>query len=250
MKKHLGWFYGRLAKASVPKASSSEWSEVLPKAVLAPDLPVPKRSKVRLRDVTINDGLHWHGLMVVNPLAPKMQTSLDLHINGNLRKYLVGSIRTIGVTPITHTPEYVTGYGLKSLKDRFSTDEIVIFPRSVSELPSDGPDPRKGPRAKIDDAFPADSPLDRERKTMMRLWAAKNRFTAPVVMYMGGAPNHSVAIWHGPCLSSGVSPQPARGNWPFSVAGPQLLPLGVGAYTWSLCPRPLKPNQCTERRPA
>jgi hypothetical protein len=145
MKKHLGWFYGRLAKASVPKASSSEWSEVLPKAVLAPDLPVPKRSKVRLRDVTINDGLHWHGLMVVNPLAPKMQTSLDLHINGNLRKYLVGSIRTIGVTPITHTPEYVTGYGLKVLKNRFSTDEIVIFPRAVSELPTNGPNPRNGP---------------------------------------------------------------------------------------------------------
>jgi hypothetical protein len=63
MKTHLGWFYGRLAKASVPKASSPEWSEFLPKIVPAPDLPVPKHSKQRLRDVTINDGLHWHGLM-------------------------------------------------------------------------------------------------------------------------------------------------------------------------------------------
>jgi hypothetical protein len=62
-----------------------------------------------------------------------------------LGKYLVGSIREIDVKPITHEPEYVTGYGLKSLKTRFSTDEIVIFPRSVSELPSNGPDPRKGP---------------------------------------------------------------------------------------------------------
>ena len=64
MKKHLHWFYGRLAKASVPKASSPKWSEFLPKVVLAPDLPVPKHSKQMLRDVTINDGLHWHGLMV------------------------------------------------------------------------------------------------------------------------------------------------------------------------------------------
>src|ERR1700689_4560031 len=39
MKKHLGWFYGRLAKASVPKPSSAKWSASLPKAVLAPDLP-------------------------------------------------------------------------------------------------------------------------------------------------------------------------------------------------------------------
>jgi hypothetical protein len=145
MKKHLGWFYGRLAKASVPKASSPEWTEFLPKVVLAPDLPVPKHSKVQLKDVTINDGLHWHGLALVSPFAPKLKTSLDDHINRNLRKYLVGSIRTIDVKPITFTPEYITGYGLKSLKSRFSTDEIVIFPRAVSELPSNGPDPREGP---------------------------------------------------------------------------------------------------------
>jgi hypothetical protein len=145
MKKHLGWFYGRLANASVPKASSPKWSEFLPKIVLAPDLPVPKRSRQRLRDVTINDGIHWHGLMVVNPLAPKMRGPLDAHINGNRHKYLVGSIREIDVIPITHTPEYLTGYGLKSLKSRFSPDEIVIFPRAVSELPANGPDPRKAP---------------------------------------------------------------------------------------------------------
>jgi hypothetical protein len=95
--------------------------------------------------VTINDGLHWHGLALVNPLALKLQARLDEHIKANLGKYLVGSTREIDVKPITHEPEYVTGYGLKSLKTRFSTDEIVIFPRSVSELPSSGPDPRKGP---------------------------------------------------------------------------------------------------------
>jgi hypothetical protein len=145
MKKHLGCFYGRLAKASVPKASSPKWSEFLPKIVLAPDLPVPKHSKQRLRDVTINDGLHWHGMALVNPFAPKLQARLDDHIKANLRKYLVGSIRTIHVKPITFTPENVTGYSLKSLKNRFSTDEIVIFPRSVSELPAKGPGPRKGP---------------------------------------------------------------------------------------------------------
>ena len=145
MKKHLGWFYGRLAKASVPKASSSEWSEFLPKVVLAPDFPVPKRSKSNLRDVTINNGLHWHGLMLVNPLAPKIQEPLDLHIRQNPRKYLAGSIREIDVKRITYTPEYLTGYGLKSLKNRFSIDEIVIFPRTVSELPAKGPDPRQGP---------------------------------------------------------------------------------------------------------
>jgi hypothetical protein len=109
------------------------------------ELPVPKRSKVRLRDVTINDGLHWHGLMVVNPFVMKLRGPLDLYIRRTLEKYLVGSIREIGITAITYTPEYVTAYGLKALKNRFSTDEIVIHPRTVSELPTNGPDPRKGP---------------------------------------------------------------------------------------------------------
>jgi len=96
--------------------------------------------------VTINDGLHWHGLVLVNPLAPKLPGKLDVHINENLRKYLVRSIRTIGVEPITHDPEYVTGYGMKGLKrSSFFEDEILIFPRTVSELPTKGPDPRKGP---------------------------------------------------------------------------------------------------------
>jgi hypothetical protein len=89
MKQHIGWCYGRLAKNSVPKASHPIWSEFLPKVILAPDFPVSKRSKVRLRDVTINDGLHWHGLVLVNPLASKLPGNLDVHINENSRKYLV-----------------------------------------------------------------------------------------------------------------------------------------------------------------
>jgi hypothetical protein len=137
MRKHLGWFYGRLAKASVPKASSPKWSGFLPKAVLAPDFPVPKNSKQKLRDVTINDGLHWHGLILVNPFALKLPGNLDVHIKENWKKYLVGSIRKISVEPITHDPVYVTGYGMKGLKRRsFFEDEILIFPRTVSELPA------------------------------------------------------------------------------------------------------------------
>jgi hypothetical protein len=140
MKKHLGWFYGRLAEASVPKASSPRWSSFLPRAVLSPDLPVFKYEKQQLRDVTINNGLHWHGPVLVNPLAPKLPGNRDVHINENLGKYLVGSIRTIGVEPITNDPVYVTGYGMKGLKrSTFSEDDVLIFPRTVSELPSNGP---------------------------------------------------------------------------------------------------------------
>jgi len=65
--------------------------EFLPNVVLAPDLPVPKRSKVQLRDVTVNTGPQWHGLALINPLAPKLQARLDTHINGNLSNSRVTS---------------------------------------------------------------------------------------------------------------------------------------------------------------
>ena len=114
--------------------------------ILAPDYPVPKRSKAQLQDVTINNGLHWHGLALINPLAPKFCEPLDVHISGNLGKYLCGNIREIDVKPVTHRPEYVTGYGMKGLKrSPFSNDDILIFPRSVSELPTNETDLRKGP---------------------------------------------------------------------------------------------------------
>jgi hypothetical protein len=130
-------FYGRLAKASVPKASSPKWASFLPKLIVAPDRPIHKRSKQQLRDATINNGIHWHGLALVNPLTPKLHVPLNLHIKANRDNYLVGSIQEIDVELITHRPRYVTGYGLKGLKRvEFETDDVLIFPRCINELPT------------------------------------------------------------------------------------------------------------------
>jgi hypothetical protein len=137
MKTHLGWFYGRLAKACVPKASSQQWASFLPKLIVAPDLPIPKRAKPKLREVTINGGVHWHGLALVHPLTPRLHVPLTLHIKANLSSYLVGSIREIDVRLITHRPQHVTEYGLKGLKRiPFGEDTLIVFPRSISELPT------------------------------------------------------------------------------------------------------------------
>jgi hypothetical protein len=113
MKKRLGWFYGRLAKASVPKPKNRRWKGLLPKAVLAPDFPVFKHSKQRIKEVTINNGLHWHGLVLMHEFAPNISEPLDVHIRKNLDKYLVKGLRQIDVKPITHEPGYVTDYALR-----------------------------------------------------------------------------------------------------------------------------------------
>ena len=137
MKKSLTWFYGRLAKASVPKPSSQKWSQFLPKVILTPDLPVPKRSLQKLKDVTINNGIHWHGLALINPLTPKLALPLHLHIEINLAKFMVRSIIDIHVEPIIHTPRPVTQYGKKGIKKiEFEYEDVLIFPRCVSELPT------------------------------------------------------------------------------------------------------------------
>jgi hypothetical protein len=130
-------FYGRLAKASVPKASSPKWSGFLPRVIVAPDLPISRRSKRGPRDVTINNGTHWHGLALVNPVTSKLNITLDLHIKTNVPRYRAGSIEEIDVSLITHRPRHVTSYGMKGLKRvEFETDDVLIFPRSVSELPT------------------------------------------------------------------------------------------------------------------
>ena len=137
MKKHLAWFYGRLAKASVPKASSPKWSVFLPKVIIAPDLPVCRRSKRHSKDVTINNGIHWHGLALVNPVTPSLDVPLDLHISANLTKYCVGSIKEIDARMITHRARHVASYGMKGLKrGLFDDDDILLFPKLISELPT------------------------------------------------------------------------------------------------------------------
>jgi hypothetical protein len=153
MKEQLGWFYGRLAKASVPRPSQEKWSAFLPRAILVPDFPVFKNERQSLREITINNGLHWHGLVVQPPLPrrPKLQEDLDTHVMGNLHRYLVGNIRRIDVVPIKERPQYVTGYGMKALtKGRISQDEVLIFPRSVGELPTNQPIRAAGERPTYD----------------------------------------------------------------------------------------------------
>ena len=71
MHQHLeNRWYGRLATRTVRKPRSPVWAPYLPKGIFVPDLPVPKRSKQSLRDVSTNDGLHMHGIVSSQPLGP------------------------------------------------------------------------------------------------------------------------------------------------------------------------------------
>jgi hypothetical protein len=131
----LRW-YGRLATRTVRKTRSPAWIPFLPKGIFVPDLPVPKRSKQDIRDVSTNDGLHMHGIVVANRTR-KLPETLDVHFEENLGTYLTSKLRYIDVERITHDVLYVTDYGMKGLKrPTFSEDDILVLPRSLSELPN------------------------------------------------------------------------------------------------------------------
>jgi hypothetical protein len=129
-----GW-YGRLVTRTVRNPRSANSNDLLPKALLVPDYPVPKRLKKTLRQVSINDGMHWHGLVLAIRIGTRLQEPLDVHFREHGPTYYTKELRYINVKPVTYTPEYITGYGMKSVKSsRISGDDILIFPRHISEL--------------------------------------------------------------------------------------------------------------------
>jgi hypothetical protein len=139
MEREILRWYGRLATRSVRKPRSPQWAPLLPKGIFVPDLPVFKRSKQDLRDVVINDGLHVHGIVVANRLG-RISEPLDEHFSKNLEKYLTGNLRHIDVEHITHMAKYVTSYAMKGLKrPMFSPDQILVLPKTLSELPDQKP---------------------------------------------------------------------------------------------------------------
>ena len=139
MHQQLERWYGRLATRIIRKPRSPVWAPLLPKGIFVPDLPVPKRSKQDIRDVSINDGLHMHGVVVANRWG-RLRETLDVHFEEDLRTYLTRKLRHVDVQRITRRAEYVTEYALKSLKrPTFSEDDILVLPRGLSELPGRRP---------------------------------------------------------------------------------------------------------------
>jgi hypothetical protein len=88
------------------------------------------------KEVTINHGLHWHGLVLAARIGTRLQERLDAHFREKKDAYSAPQLHHIDVQRMTRDPEYLTDYGMKALKrTRFSGDDILSFPRTVSELP-------------------------------------------------------------------------------------------------------------------
>jgi hypothetical protein len=121
-------------------SKSPAGSKRLPILIAFPDFPIQKRKRkppARLLDVRINDGLHFHGIMLVN-IDSRLKVRLDMHVGEHYQRYVRpgDALKRIHIQPIADpTAKPATGYALKSLKWRIpDTDRIFIRPKALSEL--------------------------------------------------------------------------------------------------------------------
>jgi hypothetical protein len=132
----------RVYRSLVPQVERSPRSPAgrrrVPILLAFPDYSQHWIKSADLLDVTINDGLHFHGIMLVN-VDSRLKVRLDMHFREHYARYVRSGdvLRRIHIQPIDEsTAKTAVGYGFKALEWRIpDTDRILIRPRAVSELP-------------------------------------------------------------------------------------------------------------------
>jgi hypothetical protein len=109
----------------------------LPVLIACADLPVAKREKRALREVTINGGLHYAGVLLVPPQS-RLRVTAQQHFAERAELYLGGRRRLdrIDVRPVESDPARVVDYVMKSCtRGRLAYDNsVLVLPRARGEL--------------------------------------------------------------------------------------------------------------------
>ncbi len=136
MKKEIYRVNSKLVTRFDREPRSEAGFNRLPRMMLFPDLPVYKRKKRSLNDVSINDGLHYGGIALTPPIS-RFSTTLDAYFDEHEQEYVNQNLDRIYVEPIISDADYVADYVAKSIKRAtVSEDDIVILPRAISEMPA------------------------------------------------------------------------------------------------------------------
>jgi hypothetical protein len=136
MQEEITKFYEKLATRAVRKPRSEKWVHLLPRGVFFPDVPGYKKSFYNITEVAINDGVHFHGIMVATQEG-RLKEPLHLHLGRKRKLYVRGTIYRIDAERITSDAPFVTDYSGKAIKRRrFSNDQVLLLPRTVARLPA------------------------------------------------------------------------------------------------------------------
>ena len=133
--REIEHFYTTLITRVTRRPNRRADVERCPRLFALPDLP-RRGSKSFLDDVTVNDGLHFHGVLLL-PTRSRLRCGLGEHVAANRGLYLGshGKLRDIHTGEITSDPGRVADYVFKPWKrnPEFG-DRHVVLPRSRSEL--------------------------------------------------------------------------------------------------------------------
>jgi hypothetical protein len=136
MHEEITTFYRKFVTRVVREPRLAKNADLLPSGVFFPDGVAYKRRKQALRDVTVNDGLHMHGVVVI-PGNSRLKVSFDEHVGEHRSMYETQKMYRIDVMPIDPRIVYTTGYAGKALKTpRFMEDDVLILPQTSQELES------------------------------------------------------------------------------------------------------------------
>ncbi len=136
MTREIERVYAKVLTRIVRNPNSNSGAELCPFWLACPDWPVPKSNKDHFNDLAINDGLHFHVLVLIPPTT-RMVEQFNLHIASHQQLYAPpgSALARIDVVTIRETPEVAARYILKSLeRGRIDAGEIFVLPRSRSEL--------------------------------------------------------------------------------------------------------------------
>jgi hypothetical protein len=137
MRKEIESFYVVLLSDVVRRPRRASHLVNLPQLIAIPDRPISRHvSTYRLSDARPNDGVHFHAFIAI-PQVSRLKEDLIAHIQQNEMRYRgnQGKIMKIDVRPVANLDGRLVDYTFKHIKRRsFSLDDILILPRSQSEL--------------------------------------------------------------------------------------------------------------------
>lgn len=114
------------------------YGAIHPTFIGCPDFPVRKYQKKSLTEVITNEGLHYHGILLVPPGPSRLKVSVQQHFDENQSYYVRDQIlKRIHVQPFNPNDDgsTVTDYALKGLKTNRLPDEetLLILPKTRRE---------------------------------------------------------------------------------------------------------------------
>lgn len=133
MNRILDRFYSTFITRIVRHPRSNSQPRYLPRLLLIPDMPVAKYKKKPIAQVSINGGLHIHGVLLMPPVS-RLKVDLVSHLNQHQPLYLRHGLLGIQVQQVHSNLPRVVDYVFKSLKRHtFTFDDILIYPKSATE---------------------------------------------------------------------------------------------------------------------